>query len=104
MEIPLTSGMFLGRTEVKTYMRSHVTNDCGTRIYFQAPDNHIQEICFDGNSGEQYNNGHSFPTPLKGTALAFVYQPRSARDPGAKGVIIRGYYQHTDLRIMEIVW
>ncbi|KAK0099358.1 hypothetical protein ONS96_008388 [Cadophora gregata f. sp. sojae] len=74
------------------------------RMYFQAPDDHIQEICFDGNSSEQYNTGHSFPTPLQGTALAFLCQPRSARDPGSKGIIIRGFYQHTDLRIMEIVW
>lgn len=74
------------------------------RIYFQRPDDHIQEIVYDGKPGEEYHNGHLFPIPIKGTALAFICQPRSARKPNENGICIRGYYQHSDLRIMEIVW
>ncbi len=66
-------------------------------------DDHIQEIVFDSSNNGKYFKGHSFPTPLKGTALAFISQPR-VPPPGQQPVIIRGYYQHSDLRIMEIVW
>lgn len=71
------------------------------RIYYQATDDHIQEIVFDGSNNDQYYQGHAFPTPLKGTALSFICQPRA---PGSQSITIRGYYQHTDLRIMEVVW
>ncbi|KAH8587870.1 hypothetical protein B0O99DRAFT_677775 [Bisporella sp. PMI_857] len=74
------------------------------RIYFQKPDDAIQEIIFDGSRNEQYYTGHTFPTPLKGTSLAFFCQPLSTRDPALKGIVIHGFYQHSDLRIMEIVW
>ncbi|TAQ86873.1 hypothetical protein B7494_g4792 [Chlorociboria aeruginascens] len=70
------------------------------RVYYQATDDHIQEICFDGDRGDTYTKGHAFPTPLKGTALAFICIPPKS----GGGPVLKGYYQHSDLRIMEIIW
>ncbi|KAI9671606.1 MAG: hypothetical protein M1829_004611 [Trizodia sp. TS-e1964] len=66
------------------------------RVYYQSPDDRIQEISWDGAG---YGLSHTFPIPLKGTALAFIN-----RAPKDKTPSIRGYYQHSDYRLMEICW
>jgi len=70
------------------------------RVYYQASDDHIQEICFDSDCGDNYTRGHTFPIPLKGSALAFICTP--SKTGGMP--VLRGFYQHSDLRIMEVVW
>ncbi|KAL6702528.1 hypothetical protein ACN47E_001567 [Coniothyrium glycines] len=67
------------------------------RIYFQRPDDHIQELCWD-DEGE-FRTGHVFPCPKKGTALSFLNLAPKASTP-----IIRGYYQHTNDHLLEVRW
>ncbi|KAF2179682.1 hypothetical protein K469DRAFT_693803 [Zopfia rhizophila CBS 207.26] len=92
----------IGDWKVAPYSRlgviSWVHNGDGhMRLYFQSPDDHIQELCWDV-SGE-WTTGHKFPATKKGTALSFINLALKASAP-----IIRGYYQHTTNHILEVRW
>jgi hypothetical protein len=69
------------------------------RIAYQLDTNEVQQINWDGNANFQWVlSPNKSPATLDGTSLSFLNQSPSGEDQ-----YFRGYYQHTDNTIMELI-
>ncbi|KAF2257607.1 hypothetical protein CC78DRAFT_549785 [Lojkania enalia] len=75
-----------------------VNNTSHIRIAYQLNSNEVQQINWDGNSAFTWTYASRSPPTMQGSSMSFINQSPSGQDQ-----YFRGYYQHTDNSIMELV-
>ena len=75
-----------------------VNNTAHIRIAYQLENNRVHQINWDGNANFRWANSNTSPATLHGTSMSFINQSPTGEDQ-----FFRGYYQHTNYSILELI-